>query len=193
LLGLRLRLPLLWRLVGELILVLAEVFSERVLEVIMADHGSKAVALSLLLQICAKAVQIEIALPSFRAVLYLLPVRLLAKLPQVKVWGHSNVPNFVAFQRLIAFASRLVIVLRRIDLCNEIFLGRCRARNRQIVRCKKVNVQRVVEKTVIETLRQYALLWIAIIAKYLRVKLEVVLREPLSKIVYACIGKMAKV
>jgi hypothetical protein len=60
--------------------VLAKMLPDGLLEVILADDRAVALALGLLLQVGAQAVQIEIAAPRLGAVLYFLPVKLLVNL-----------------------------------------------------------------------------------------------------------------
>ena len=65
---------------GCLLFPLAYVLLDGVLEVLLTDHGTGAIAFGLLLQVCAKAVQVEIADLCLGAVLYFFPVGLLVEL-----------------------------------------------------------------------------------------------------------------
>jgi len=78
---LRLRLQLLGlRLdLGCGLFILAKVLLDRLLEVRLADNRTRAVALGLLLQVGAEAVQVEVCVFCLGAVLYSLPVSVLAK------------------------------------------------------------------------------------------------------------------
>lgn len=66
--------------IGRLLFLLAYVFLDGVLEVLLTDHGTGTVAFGLLLQVGAKTVQVEIAALCLGAVLYFLPVGLLVRL-----------------------------------------------------------------------------------------------------------------
>ena len=93
----------------------------------------------------------------------------------------------------LAAHSWLVVLLGGVDLSDEILLGRRGARDGQVVGRDKVDVQRVVEETVIEALRQHVVLRVAGSAEQLGIELEIVLGKPLRKVIDARNSEMAEV